>query len=281
MAPEMGVRRVTTTDGDGRYEFAELPAGRFTLPVTKAGFFTLQYGQRRPTEPGTPVVLVDGAVSEGLDMALPRGSVIAGRLADEFGEPIASAQVQAQRYQYQPDGQRRLMPMGFAQSDDLGTFRLYGLMPGEYVVSASVRAPMMIATGGGPTMDPNEGFAPTFYPGTPMANEAQAVNLALGQEASIQFSLLAARLARVTGTVADSSGRPVSGAMVMQRSTVASAGMTMVMGGQTIADGSFAVSGVPPGDHSIDVPMWPACDPLRMTAPIVGRRWPLERHGGR
>src|SRR5215207_376364 len=49
------VRRTTTTDGDGRYEFIELPAGRYSVSATKAGFVTLQYGQRRPYEAGTPV----------------------------------------------------------------------------------------------------------------------------------------------------------------------------------------------------------------------------------
>lgn len=252
MAQDVGVRRVTTTDGEGRYEFAELSAGRFTVMVTKAGFVSLQYGQRRPNEPGTPVVVADGATVQGIDMALPRGSVISGRLTDEFGEPIAGAQVRAQRYQYQQDGQRRLLPMGFANSDDLGTFRLYGLTAGEYVVSASVQAPMNIAAGGAPATDSNEGFAPTFYPGTANANEAQAVSLALGQETGVQFSLIATRLSRISGTVADSSGRPVSGAMVMLRST-SGASMTMFGVGQTMADGTFSLSGVTPGEHAIDV----------------------------
>ena len=30
------VRRVTTTDAEGRYQFTELPAGRFTVTATKA-----------------------------------------------------------------------------------------------------------------------------------------------------------------------------------------------------------------------------------------------------
>src|SRR4051812_22332028 len=38
------------TDAQGRYEFKDLPAGRFTLSVTKAGFVTMQYGQSRPFE---------------------------------------------------------------------------------------------------------------------------------------------------------------------------------------------------------------------------------------
>ena len=105
-------RYTTTTDGDGRYEVLELAAGRYTINVSKGGYVTLQYGQRRPFEPGTPVTLADAQAMTGLNLALPTGSVIAGRITDEFGEPVAQAQVSAQRYQYGPDGQRRLQPSG-------------------------------------------------------------------------------------------------------------------------------------------------------------------------
>ena len=59
---------------------------------------------------------------------------------DEFGDPVAGARVQAMRYQM-VQGARRLSPVGAnAQSDDTGAFRLYGLMPGDYYVSAILRA---------------------------------------------------------------------------------------------------------------------------------------------
>src|SRR5688572_33006071 len=57
---EGALRRQTTTDIDGKYQFAELPAGRFSLNASKAGYVGLQYGQRRPNQPGTPVVVAAG-----------------------------------------------------------------------------------------------------------------------------------------------------------------------------------------------------------------------------
>jgi len=44
------LRRATTTDAEGRFDFRELPAGRFSVTATKAGYVTLLYGQRRPYE---------------------------------------------------------------------------------------------------------------------------------------------------------------------------------------------------------------------------------------
>src|SRR3954468_21012828 len=103
-----GLRRVATTDGQGKWELTDLPAGRFNITASKAGYVTLQFGQRRPFQPGTPVVRADAQTIEKLDLALPRGSVIRGRITDEFGEPIGQATVQAMRYQYSNDGQRKL-----------------------------------------------------------------------------------------------------------------------------------------------------------------------------
>jgi protocatechuate 3,4-dioxygenase beta subunit len=105
-AAEGQIRRTTTTDADGRYEFADLPAGRFSVSVTKTGYVTLQYGQRRTFEAGTPITLADDQRIDRIDFSLPRGAVISVRITDDFGDPLAGAQVQVQRYQYGPDGQR-------------------------------------------------------------------------------------------------------------------------------------------------------------------------------
>ncbi len=142
--PAQQLRRVTTTDGEGRFEFSELPAGRFSVNATKAGYVTLQFGQRRPFETGTPVNVADGQTVERIDFALPRGSVIVVRVTDEFGEPVAGVQVLVQRYQYGPDGQRRLSGVPgaaapFSGTDDQAQFRAFRQMPGEYVVQATMR----------------------------------------------------------------------------------------------------------------------------------------------
>ena len=47
--PDIG-SKTALTDAQGRYEFRDLPAGRFTVSVSKAGFVAMQYGQNRPFE---------------------------------------------------------------------------------------------------------------------------------------------------------------------------------------------------------------------------------------
>ena len=253
-AGQLGVRRFATTDADGRYEFVEVAEGRYTITASKGSYVALQYGQRRAFEPGRPVALAEGQDLSQVDFALPRGSVITGRITDEFGEPLAGAFVQVQRYQYGPSGQRQLTfggGSGLVVTNDLGEFRAYGLMPGEYVVSGMLRQPMS-PQGGNPN-DANEGFAPTFYPGTANAAEAELVRVELAQETSIHLTLLAGRMARVSGVVIDSVGKPLAGVRLMVRTAPGAGSMMTSNISTTGADGSFSLNNVPPGEYYLDV----------------------------
>src|SRR5206468_2279790 len=53
-APELRETRMTSTDPEGRYEFRDLPAGRYTVNASKGAYVTLSYGQIRPFEQGRP-----------------------------------------------------------------------------------------------------------------------------------------------------------------------------------------------------------------------------------
>src|SRR5712675_871077 len=58
-AAELPGGRGMLTDDSGIFDLAELPAGRYTLTVSKSGFVALSYGQRRPLQAGTPLQLAD------------------------------------------------------------------------------------------------------------------------------------------------------------------------------------------------------------------------------
>jgi Carboxypeptidase regulatory-like domain len=260
-SPDIG-SKTALTDAQGRYEFKDLPAGRFTVSVSKSGFVTMQYGQNRPFEPGRQIDLADAQVMEKADVALPRGSAVSGRILDEFGEPVADASVSAMRMQY-AGGKRRLVQSGRnSMTNDLGQFRLFGLPPGEYYVSATLRTMdtmIMDMLGGsnigGPTgSNNNTGYAATYYPGTPSPAEAQRISLAVGQELpSIEIQMQPVRLARISGTAVSSDGKPMSGAMVMFMPTMKDALLVIPGTSRTDKDGNFNLTGVAPGEYSIQV----------------------------
>ena len=112
-SPQSG--RVTNTDAEGRYEFTELPAGRFSVSASRPGYVRLQYGQRRPYESGTPIALSAGETITAIDFALPRGGVISGRITDEGGEAMPQVRYLATAIeamepngQYSPEFRRQL-----------------------------------------------------------------------------------------------------------------------------------------------------------------------------
>lgn len=256
MAMNVGGGGVTSTDNEGRYEIKDLPAGRYTITATKSGYVTGQYGQRRATEPGTPIEIADGMAADKLNFMLARGGVIAGHILDDNGEPMAGVQVAAMRYGFMA-GTRRLIGAGAEggndRTDDQGGFRLYGLPPGDYYVSATYRGMMMM----GPEINNTQadGFAPTYFPGTPNVSEAQRVSPKAGQEISgVTFSLIVARLARVSGRAVNSRGQPASRNMVMLMPAEPVGGMVM-MGGNNMAgpDGTFQIPNVAPGRYILNV----------------------------
>ena len=267
-AASIRTSRLTTTDADGRYEFRDLPAGRYTINVTKAGYVGLEFGQRRPFEGGRPLDLADAQLAEQIDFALPRGSVIAGRITDDAGDPIIGASVQAMRYQYLPGGRRRLQPaspmslwLPSGMTNDLGEYRLFGLMPGTYVVSAIGNNFGVVSltqatpqAGGLGAIDTREGFVQTYFPGTASLAEAQPVLVNLSEEATASFSLATGRMSRISGTVRHADGRPAIGSQVSLRPDYATGGEMGGWGSSFIApDGSFSFANVPPGQFALEV----------------------------
>jgi protocatechuate 3,4-dioxygenase beta subunit len=258
-SPDIG-SKTAFTDAQGRYEFRDLPAGRFNLSVSKSGFVTMQYGQNRPFQSGKQIELADAQVMEKADVALPRGSAVSGRILDEFGEPVSDASVAVLRLQY-VSGKRRLTPSGRpSTTNDLGYFRVFGLPPGDYFLSANVRTfetmiMDLMGPSGGPTgSNSNSGYAATYYPGTQNPGEAQRLTLTVGQEMQIDLQMQPVRLAKITGSASSSDGKPMSGAMVMLIPAMKEA-VGMMPGGTTRTDkeGNFTLNNVAPGEYSVQV----------------------------
>lgn len=248
--------RSAMTDAEGRYTVSNLPAGRYSINFMKGGFANMSYGQKRPNQPGKSVDMADGQKMENLDVALIRGGVIAGRIVDDFGEPIVDARVQVLQLRWF-NGRRRLMGGGRGnQTNDRGEYRIWGLGPGDYYVSATSTDRLMFFEPQAAALDPSDssGFALTYYPGTPNVEEAQKVTVGGGQEASnVDFALVTTRVVRVSGIAMASDGRPMSSAMVMMfpRGGMEMGGMMMPMAARTGADGSFVILSVPPGEYQV------------------------------
>ena len=250
---ESGLTRLATTDNEGRYLVRDLPAGTFTLHISKTGFVPLYFGQRRPFERRTAIRLEQGQRAAA-DVSLPRAGAITGRIYDTTGEPVLGARVQALRRRM-VQGQPGLQAVGVADTtDDVGAYRLYGLPPGEYYVIATPRRVEDRAGRPAGNAAPGRG-APIFFPGTANRDLAQRITVDVTGEARADMQLTEVITARVTGTVLTSAGAPASGAMV----SLVARDLDFATGGvgdglaplriqdDAAADGTFELTGVPPG----------------------------------
>jgi hypothetical protein len=249
-SPQLRERRTASTDRDGRYEFRDLPAGRYTLDATKEAYVNVPYGQTRPMQPGRPLELKDDQIADRIDFALPRGAVITGRVLDEFGEPAIDVNVMPLRSQYSATQGRRLVPSGrSATTNDIGEFRIFGLAAGEYYLSATAQNRF-----GGVSVDSSDdrsGYAPTYYPNTPDMALAQRIVVGPGQVApELVIMLVPTRTARVSGVVIDADNQPAKRGSVNARPRGATFGF-MSGGGAIRPDGSFVIPNLPPGTYQL------------------------------
>jgi hypothetical protein len=234
----------TMTDAEGRYELTQLAAGRYHLKATRGGYVEVAYGQRRPFERGRPLELGEGAVLQNIDFALPPGAVVTGRVVDETGDAVAHVSVSLARRRY-IDGARRLVPESGSSTDDRGEFRIFGVPPGNYVIVARFDATDLGSRD-------RVRYVPTYYPGTPVASEAQHVTVGLGQEVSgIIIALARAATATVRGVVR-SSGQDSFGRFVSAREISGPHAYGQIEAAIAAGDGSFAITGLLPGTYFVE-----------------------------
>lgn len=135
---ELRGQRSTVTDDEGRFVFTQLPAGRYTMTASKAGFVAIAYGAKSAGRAGTPIQLTDGQKLESKPISMPKGGVVTGVVMDEYGEPSPGTSVRALRMVMRT-GEKRLESAGTSTTDDRGQYRIYGLQPGQYIVTAQPR----------------------------------------------------------------------------------------------------------------------------------------------
>lgn len=242
MSGSDGEPRVTVTGDDGRYEFVQLPPGRYGLSASKGGYVKIAHGQRRPFEQGRPIDLTTGQVMDRVDLTLPQGAVVTGRVTDETGEPVAQAYVQLARYRF-TTGKRRLQQMFGDSTDDRGEFRIFGVAPGDYFLTASYsEAPNRSA-------DPVR-YVRTFFPGTASIADAQRVRVKLGEELSgVTLALIRQRAVSISGVVRSTTATPAALTMVLARRAD---GNEDARDGTSGPDGAFWISGVLPGSYTVE-----------------------------
>jgi len=122
-----------STDSRGRFVFPAVSTGDYVVVAGKAGFYDGAYGKRRANGIPVPLSFVPGQALSDVQIELFRSGVITGSVVDEATEPVVGARVVAIR-RFFAGTEWRYAEAGSDLTDDQGAYRIYGLLPGEYLV---------------------------------------------------------------------------------------------------------------------------------------------------
>lgn len=233
----------TTTDSQGNYRIANVPPGTYEIVLGSPQFVLTGY------EAIKTLMVSEGETYEGIDFTLVRGGVITGRVMDSEGRPIIEENVEIYGSEGTPSRQpyARLSTF-FTRTDDRGVYRVYGLPPGKYQISAGMREEEMYYGRIGRT-----NYKQTFHPSTTDQAKATLVEVTEGGEATnVDITLRRPQATFVvSGKVVDAdTGRPISDVtygLQKYRKDGSSSSSGMV----TNKQGEFRFDNVTPGKYAV------------------------------
>jgi len=278
--------RTATTDDAGGFGWRDLAAGSYRVYAEHENYLRAEYGGRLVAAAGVPVSVLDGQTGPPIVIAVASPGVIAGRVLDR-GRPARRVVVRALKT-YFNDGLRGLSVAAWAQTDDRGEFRVFGLFPGSYVVSAApfgrariagdtLETPVIPSSANGnrrqtvvllspETLDPaaldDALYVTVFHPGTTEIARAVPIEVRAGDVVSgITLSLARARPFKVTGRVEGGPRRIRVAVAEFQN------GSPVNLATVETTDGAFALTGVPPGRYILTAQtVATQANPARMAA---------------
>ena len=240
-------QRVVNTSDTGEFVLVDLPAATYSLHASALGYVGRQYGQRHVLGEGLPIALRAGETRRGVDVALLPGGAITGRVTTQDGQLLAFAEVEALRPQLE-SSLRVLIPVGRAETNERGEFRIVGLPPGHYYVAAIDPADEGTEDATGQIH-----WAQTFYPGTASAAAAQRVRLASGATlTAVDFPLRGVSRVSVRGRLINpDESELATGSVTMSPESVEGLGLGTGQAALVRPDGTFEFSNVSPGDYRL------------------------------
>lgn len=166
-----GMGHVTSTSPEGEFRLTGLDRAAYSVSASMPAYVL---APRDPSSTPQPTYHLGDAVT----LTLIKGGVVTGTVTNANGEAVVAVNV---RVQMSRDANGRRVPNGFSRekaTDDRGIYRIYGLLPGTYVVSAG--GPNTYVA---PERDAFDTDVPTYAPSA-TRDTATEISVRSGEEVS-------------------------------------------------------------------------------------------------
>jgi len=248
------------SDSSGQFKISDVPAGRYRFLATHTGYVDQDY-QSTGGDTGAILALHAGQEVKDVLFRMTLAAVFTGHVNDEDGEPMALMQVVALRKptdeemedrEDSPSTGQELRPAGFAQTDDRGQYRIFGLKAGEYYIKAVDDYEPINHTIVGSEWEVRQAlgtqYAPVYYPGVTQISQAKLLVLSPGEEDQVDLVLRHIKTVRISGRLIGADGKPATDVYVyLEEQPEGDYGVTQ--GIETDSKGEFKVKGVAPGSY--------------------------------
>ena len=240
-----GPVRSAIADTEGRFSLPDLPPGSLRITASRNGFIPLAPGKLLAIDPGRSI--------SDLRIKLNPESIVTGRVVDEEGEPMRNVNISLQQYRFIQSPRQLVTVDPTATTNDLGEYRLFGVAPGQYALSATLTSGPLTFAVVRPAESPAEdAYVTTYFPGTTDASAAAPIRIAPGSQLrGLDLTMIKTPTLHVRGRVAHGMpGRAnVSIVQLVPRGSA-------FLGGRMRASavdpsGNFDISGVAPGSYTL------------------------------
>jgi hypothetical protein len=188
-----GPNPLALTDGNGQFEFHDLPPGQMSINVRKPGYFAEPELQN-----SSHTAMADvGPDPEPLTLKLVPEAVISGKVQSLDGAPIESLLVHLFTSRIE-DGRRRWEQTFNDTTNDEGEFRIANLKPGVYYLEFGPGWSSHVLD---PTKRTGDTYPALFYPGTADLSSATPLEVAPGQQLIADLTVKAVPFVKVSGVI--------------------------------------------------------------------------------
>lgn len=237
------------TDRDGKFRFSGLNPIVYLASASSPAYTAA------PRDPDS-TQSTSYRIGDVITMVMIKGGVITGTVTNSTGDPVVGVRVRAQMIR-DGDGQRSRYGASMREhtTDDRGTYRIYGLPTGTYLVFA----------GGG--FGAYEGDAPTYAPSS-VRDTASEISVRAGEEtAGVDIRYRSESGHSVSGSAVGQTGPDPYGVNIVLTSTLEGGSQANESYYQQPGTRGFLFAGVADGDYDLTAQSYAASGDIGVSEP--------------